>query len=214
MKIFIIGANGRQGSRLVKEALRNDYEVTAIVKQKLKNDYEGKVKVLNKDLFDLTSDDLKEANVVIDAFGMFDPKMLYLHQTSLKHLTDILKGTHTRLMVVGGAASLYVDADKLIRLIDSPDFPEAFKPLATSMSKAFDELQKVTDVRWTYLSPSADFDATREGTGKYKLGTDNLLVNSRGNSHVFYSDYAKAMIAEIKNQRFINARFTVVSEWE
>ena len=90
-----------------------------------------------------------------------------LHSASLKHLCDILSGTDTRLLVVGGAGSLYVDPEHTAQVMDGPDFPEVFKPLATNMGKALDELRRRDDVKWTYISPAGDFQAEGERTGKY-----------------------------------------------
>lgn len=212
MKIAIIGATGKEGKYLTEEASSRGHDVTAVVRdaQKIKM---PDVKILEKDLFDLTYDDVKDFDAVIDAFGAWTPETLPLHQTSLKHLTDILKGhENVRLLVVGGAGSLYVDSEHKIRLMDTPEFPDAFVPLATVMGKAFDELTKTENVNWTYLSPAADFTADGERTGKYKLGGDELIVNSEGNSRISYADYAIAMIDEAENGKFKNRRFSVVSE--
>ena len=212
MKIAIIGAAGKEGKYLTEEASSRGHDVTAVVRdaQKIKM---PDVKILEKDLFDLTYDDVKDFDAVIDAFGAWTPETLPLHQTSLKHLTDILKGhENVRLLVVGGAGSLYVDSEHKIRLMDTPEFPDAFVPLATVMGKAFDELTKTENVNWTYLSPAADFTADGERTGKYKLGGDELIVNSEGNSRISYADYAIAMIDEAENGKFKNRRFSVVSE--
>ena len=133
-------------------------------------------KVLKKDLFDLTAADVKDFDVVIDAFGAWTEDTLPLHSTSLKHLCDILSGTDTRLLVVGGAGSLYVNPEHTMCVADGPDFPDIFKPLAAAMAKALDELRQRTDVKWTYISPAGDFQAEGERTGKYILagrGTDS-----------------------------------------
>ncbi|AHI53855.1 putative NADH-flavin reductase [Spiroplasma sabaudiense Ar-1343] len=212
MNIFVIGANGRQGKLLVKEAINQGYQVTAVTKSELIEKHQEKVNVLKKDLFDLTTEDLKLADVVIDAFGIFDPEKLDQHQTSLSHLTDILSKTNKRLMIVGGAGSLFVNPEKTIRLLDTPEFPKDYQPLAQSMAIAFENLQKVNDVKWTYLSPAAIFDPETQATGQYQIGEDNVILNQKGQSYVTYGDYAKAMIDEIKNQKFINQRFTVIGE--
>lgn len=211
MKIAIIGAAGKEGNCLTKEAVSRGHTVTAIVRdaQKIKM---SDVKVLEKDLFDLTYDDLKNFDIVIDAFGAWTPETLPLHEKSLKHLTDILKNhENIRLLIVGGAGSLYVDSEHKIRLMDTPEFPDAFMPLAAAMGKAFDELKKTENVNWTYLSPAADFVAGGERTGKYKLGGDELIVNGAGNSQISYADYAIAMIDEAENGKFLKQRFSVVS---
>ena len=123
MKIAVICANGKAGKLIVKEAVSRGLDVTAVVRGE--NATEAK-EVLKKDLFDLTADDLKRFDVVIDAFGAWTEETLPLHSTSLKHLCDILSGTETRLLIVGGAGSLYVNPEHTVCVADGPDFPDAF----------------------------------------------------------------------------------------
>ena len=105
MRIAVICANGKAGKWIVKEAADRGLDVTAVVRGE---NTSAAQKVLKKDLFDLTAADLKEFDVVIDAFGAWTEETLPLHSTSLAHLCDVLSGTDTRLLVVGGAGSLYV----------------------------------------------------------------------------------------------------------
>ena len=134
------------------------------------------------------------------------------HSTSLKHLCDILSGTDIRLLVVGGAGSLYINPEHTACVSDGPDFPDIFKPLAAAMAKALGELRQRKDVKWTYLSPAGDFQAEGVRTGKYILGGEELTLNSKGESVISYADYAIAMIDEAENGKFIQQRFSVVSE--
>lgn len=207
MKIAVICANGRQGKLLVKEALRRDLDVTAVV---LGVNESMAQKVLNKDLFELTAADLKDFDVVIDAFGAWTEETLPLHITSLEHLCNILSGTDTRLLVVGGAGSLYVNSEHTLQVMDGPDFPDSFKPLASNMGKALVALRKRSDVRWTYLSPACDFQADGERTGKYILGGEELTLNDRNESIISYADYAIAMIDEAVSGNHIQERISVV----
>jgi len=211
MKIAVIGAAGKSGSFIAKEAIARGHEVTAVVRDRSKVN-EPKAKVLEKDLFSLTYDDIKENDVIIDAFGAWTEDTLPLHQTSLKHLADILSGKSNRLLVVGGAGSLYVNPEHTLRVMDMPDFPDMFKPLAGNMGAAFDSLRARKDVKWTYISPSANFVADGQRTGKYIAGGEELLVNSKGESQISYADYAIALLDEAENDRHIQTRFTVVSE--
>ena len=211
MKIAVIGANGKAGSLIVKEALERGHEVTAVVRDSSKVN-NTQVKILEKDLFDLTYDDLKENDAVIDAFAVWAEDQLYQHKTSLAHLSDILAEKPVRLLVVGGAGSLYVDPEHKLRLMDTPDFPDMFKPLASNMGEAFDALRTRKEVNWTYLSPSADFSAEGVRTGKYKAGGEELMTNSKGLSTISYADYAIAMLDEAELPKHLQERFTVVSE--
>ena len=207
MKIAVVCANGKEGKLLVQEAVDRGLDVTAVVRGENRSAAE---KVLNKDLFQLTAEDLKGFDVVIDAFGAWTEETLPQHSTSLKHLCDILSGTETRLLVVGGAGSLYVNPEHTACVADGPDFPDAFKPLAAAMAKALSELRERRDVKLTYISPAADFQAEGEKTGKYILGGEELTVNSRGESIISYADYAAAMIDEAVKGNHIQQRISVV----
>ena len=207
MKMAVVCANGKAGKLIVKEAVERGLDVTAIVRGENRS---AAKKALVKDLFDLTSADLKGFDVVVDAFGAWTPETLPLHSTSLKHLCDILSGTDTRLLVVGGAGSLYVNPEHSAQVMDGPDFPEVFKPLATNMGKALDELRGRDDVKWTYISPAGDFQAEGERTGKYIQAGEELTLNGRGESIISYADYAIAMVDEAVSGNHIRQRISVV----
>lgn len=209
MKTAVICANGKAGQLITKEAVNRGLDVTAVVRGENKSAAKN---VIVKDIFDLTADDLKGFDAVVDAFGAWTPETLSQHSTTLAHLCDILSGTETRLLVVGGAGSLYVDPEHTLTVADGKDFPEIFKPLASAMAKALGELRKRNDVKWTYISPAGDFRADGERTGKYILGGEELTLNSKGESVVSYADYAIAMVDEIVNGNNIQKRISVVGE--
>ena len=207
MKMAVVCANGNAGKWIVKEAVERGLDVTAIVRGENRSAAKN---ALVKDLFDLTNADLKGFDVVVDAFGAWTPETLPLHSASLKHLCDILSGTDTRLLVVGGAGSLYVNPEHSAQVMDGPDFPEVFKPLATNMGKALDELRGRDDVKWTYISPAGDFQAEGERTGKYMQAGEELTLNGRGESIISYADYAIAMVNEAMSGNHIRQRISVV----
>lgn len=209
MKIAVVCANGKAGQLITKEAVDRGIDVTAVVRGENKSAAKN---VIKKDLFDLTSEDLKGFDAVIDAFGAWTEDTLPLHSTSLKHLCDILSKTDTRLLVVGGAGSLYVNKEHTVCVSDGSDFPDVFKPLAGAMAKALGELRERKDVKWTYLSPAGDFRADGERTGKYILGGEELTLNSKGESVISYADYAIAMVDEAEKGGNIQKRISVVAD--
>lgn len=210
-KVAIVCAAGKEGRLLVAEALSRDYEVTGFVR-KAEDEIPAGAKKVVKDLFDLTREDLAGFDVVIDAFGAWTPETLPLHKTSLMHLCDVLSGTDIRLLVVGGAGSLYVNPEHTLQVMQLESFPEVFKPLASNMGAALDELRKRSDVKWTYLSPAGDFVADGERTGEYLSGGEEYFVNDKGESRISYADYAIAMIDEIENANNIQKRFSVIGK--
>lgn len=131
--IAVIAANGKSGQLIVREAVDRGLDVTAVVRGENKTVARH---AIIKDLFDLTAADLAGFDVVVDAFGAWTPETLPRHSTSLKHLADVLSGADARLIVVGGAGSLYVNPEHTVQLIQTDGFPEAFLPLATAMGNS------------------------------------------------------------------------------
>ena len=209
MKIAVVAANGKAAGKIITEAVNRGFEVTAFGRKENNTDAQTYVR---KDLFDLTTEDLSGFDAVVDAFGAWTEETLAGHSTSLAHLCNLLAGSDTRLLVVGGAGSLYVNPEHTVCVADGPDFPDMFKPLAAAMAKALDELRERNDVKWTYISPAGDFQADGERSGKYILGGEELTLNSKGESIISYADYAIAMIDEIEKGDHICQRISVVRE--
>ena len=209
MKIAIIGANGKSGANLVNEAIKQGYDVTAIVRNK---EYKNEsAKVVYKDIFELTKADLAGFDAVISAFAAWSEETFPLHKKVAAHLLNLLEGTSTRLIVVGGAGTLFVDG-KGTMLMDTPDFPAAYMGVAKATAESYFVLKGSANVLWTYVSPAGDYDANGARTGKYVLGGDNLILNSKNESYISYADLALAIIDELKNKKFIQKRFTAVCE--
>lgn len=206
-KIAVVAANGKAGQLIVREAVERGSDVTAFVRSENRTVAEN---VVVKDIMDLTPKDLVGFDAVVDAFGAWTPETLPRHSTTLAHLCDILSGTDTRLLVVGGAGSLYVNPEHTMTVSETPDFPEIFKPLASAMAEALSDLRERDDVRWTYISPAGDFQAEGERTGEYILAGEELTLNDRGESIISYADYAIAMVDEIESGDHIQQRISVV----
>ncbi|KGR80285.1 NAD(P)-dependent oxidoreductase [Ureibacillus manganicus] len=212
MKVGIIAATGKVGSLVLKEAKQRGHEVTAIVRDATKLT-DKSVPVIEKSIFDLTTEHVKQFDVVVNAFGAPLGEE-QAHVDAGHALIEAAKGTETRIIVVGGAGSLYVDEAKTVKLIDTPEFPDFVKPTAKGQGRNLEELQQTADLKWTFISPSAFFDAEGKRTGSYTAGKDHLLVNSQGDSYISYADFAIAVVDEIEQANHINERFTVVGEQE
>lgn len=209
MKIGIIGATGKQGQTTLKEALSLGLDVTAIIRNKA--NLTEDIPFLEKDLFNLTTIDLAPFDVIVDAFNApFGQENL--HQTSLNHLITILGDTKSKLIVVGGASSLFIDSDKTMVLGDTPGFPESAKPTARNMRDALVALRKVTNFDWVYLSPAAFFNPNGQKTGHYQIAGDILTKNEKGDSEISYADYAIALVDEIEADSHHQERISVISK--
>ncbi|MEK0313357.1 NAD(P)-dependent oxidoreductase [Cohnella sp. 56] len=212
MNIGIIGASGKAGQAIALEAAGRGHQVTALVRNADKVAGQGWA-VLEKDAFSLKAEDLSEFDVVVNAFAApLGEEQLHVEAGRVL-IAALQEAPDTRLIVVGGAGSLYVDEAKTVLLVDSPDFPEMFKGTASNQAQNLEEL-KASGIRWTFVSPSAFFDPAGKRTGAYRQGKDNLLVNSKGNSYISYADYAIAIVDEIEQRAHEGERFTVVGEAE
>lgn len=213
MKVAIIAATGRAGTLIAKEAKDRGHKVTAIVRNAEKL-ADKELKVVEKDLFSLTSEDLKKYDVVVNAFGTgMEQEQAVKHVQFGKILIEALKGApETRLIVVGGAGSLYVNAERTLRVMDTPDLPTFFQPTAINQAKNLEDLKEAVGIKWTFVSPALDFDATGKRTGSYQVGSDQVIVNSANKSYISYADFAIAIVDEIEQAAHVNERYTVVSE--
>lgn len=207
-KIAVVAAGGRVSRQVISEAVRRGFDVTAFGR-KAENRTDAQHYV-QKDILDLTAADLAGFDAVVDGFGAWTPETLPGHSMTTEHLCQILSGSPVRLLIVGGAGSLFTNKEHTAVLAEAPDFPDAFKPLASAMAQALLKLRQHDDVKWTYISPAADFQAEGERTGKYILGGEELTLNSRNESIISYADYAIAMVDEIEKGHHINQRISVV----
>ena len=208
MKVAVMAANGRVGKLVVKELVERGADVTAFARE----DENGTAaeKYVKKDIMDLTAGDLAGFDAVVDAFGAWAPEGFPMHVKTSQHLCDLLSGTDIRLLIVGGAGSLYVNPEHTACVADGPDFPDMFKPLAAAQGNELAELRKRGDVKWTFVSPAGDFQADGERTGEYILAGEELTLNERGESIISYADYAIAMVDEIESGDHVQQRISVV----
>src|SRR5208337_3279395 len=183
MKVALIGASGHAGSRLLAELTRRGHHVTAIARHPEKIAVGPNVVARKGDVFD--KDGLvaliKGHDAAISAvhFSDSDPKLL---------IEAVKASGVKRYFVVGGAGSLEVAPG--VKLIDTPQFPAAYKAEAAKGGEFLEMLRKEKELDWTFLSPSA-MVGPGERTGKFRLGKDQLLTNDKGSS-ISWEDYAIA----------------------
>jgi uncharacterized protein len=210
MKVALIGATGPVGERILRELLDRHHSVTAVVRDSSKVPKHTGVRAVSADIADTfaLTEALRGHDAVIASvrFLKFKPEML---------LNAIRASGVKRYLSVGGAASLYAPGTTT-RLIDSGQIPEQYLPEPTAGTVFFEALKKETELEWTYLSPPMMFSndvvfGTSEGgrTGQFRVGKDELLVSSSGDSTISYEDYAMAMVDELEKPRHIRQRFTV-----
>jgi putative NADH-flavin reductase len=196
MKIAVIGATGNVGQRIVAEAESRGHEVVAISRS---GHEVGNGRAVKADLTDKAG--IASATEGADAVVL----SVRFQDLDVEALLDALKGAK-RLLIVGGAASLYVAPG--VQLIDTEGFPDFIKVEAEPARQALARIQRETDLDWTFLSPSVFF-GPGERTGTFRLGKDELLTAADGKSHISYEDYAIALLDEIEQPKHQRQRFTI-----
>lgn len=208
-KIAVVAANGKAGGLIVEEAMRRGFDVTAIVRGENKSAAQNYV---IKDALELTTEDLAGFDAVVDAVGGWTPETIPAITDAGIHLADVLSGTDVRLLVVGGAGSLFVNPEHTVTVDMGPDFPDDWKPLSSAAGKVLAHLRETNGLKWTFVSPAADFQADGERTGEYTLAGEEFTLNERGESTLSYADYAIATVDEIESGNHIAQRISVVSK--
>lgn len=210
MNIALIGASGFIGSALRTEALARGHQVTALVTHPAKLVATPGLTVVKADVNDTAAlaNRLKGFDAVLSAFsGHAQANTFDYYLAGFKSIVAAVKQAGVpRLLVVGGAGSLYVAPG--LQVLDTPQFPAEYKPTAEGARQALVLLQAEPTLNWTMLSPSAVI-APGERTGQFRLGTDQLLADAQGNSHISVQDYAVAFIDELEKPAHPRQRFTV-----
>lgn len=198
--VALIGASGNVGQRLLKELSSRGHSVTAIARHPENVPDLTGVNAQFGDIYDTAAmvSLLKGHDVVVSSVGFVN--------SDANSLIDLVRQAGVkRYLVVGGAGSLLLESGE--RVIDQPDFPEEYRAEASAGAVFLDEIKKVSDIDWTFISPSALF-IPGERTGQFRLAKDQLLVNENGSS-ISFEDFAIALVDELEQPAHIQQRFTV-----
>nr|WP_288453035.1 NAD(P)-dependent oxidoreductase [uncultured Pseudomonas sp.] len=201
MKVVILGISGRVGSRLRHELLQRGHQVTGIARD-VSN-------VPAQSGLTLASADVADAARLVPLLEGHDAVVSttrFVGSDAPSLIAAVKAAGVTRLLVVGGAGSLEVAPG--VALIDTPQFPAAYKEEASAGRDFLNVLRGEQALDWTFLSPSALFEPGQR-TGRFRLGSDSLLVDADGNSAISMEDYAIALVDELEQAKHSRKRFTV-----
>jgi len=211
MELALIGATGFIGSAILQEALHRGHQITAIVRHPEELPQHPNLIVQKGDVRDETQVPalVMGHDAVISSYSPGrDVENIY--EQHIASYRNIIKGVKAagvkRLLVVGGAGSLEVSPG--VQLVDTPEFPEQWKAGSLAGREVLYLLREETELDWTYLSPSIMIEPG-ERTGQFRLGTDQILRDDQGESHISVEDYAVAMVDELEDPQHVRQRFTV-----
>jgi len=214
MKVLLIGGTGNIGQRILKEALNKGHEVTAVQRKP------DALALKHPNLTVIKGDILNETElpsliagkaVVVSAISLYAGLTPEQFKKAHQNLINALKKQpETRVIAVGGGTNNEVAPG--LRMLDNADImskiPDEYKPSIF----AHGEVQRLYEnsglKKWTYFNPAAMIQAG-ERTGKFRLGTTNLVADGNAASNISFEDYAVALVDEIKNQQYVGMAFTI-----
>ncbi|EJL70156.1 NAD(P)-dependent oxidoreductase [Chryseobacterium populi] len=212
-KVAVIGATGFVGSHVVKELENRGYAVEAIVRDASKIGQNEKVTAKSVDVnnVDELAENLKGSDAVISTFnaGWTNPNLYNDFLTGSENIEKAVeKSGVKRLIVVGGAGSLYTPDN--VQIVDTPDFPEAYKPGATAARDYLNKIKENNTLDWTFFSPAIEMNQANVGTrtGKYRTSLEIPVFDENGRSILSVEDVAVALVDELEQNNHIRERFT------
>lgn len=207
LRIVLYGATGRAGGRIAKELLSRGHQVTAVARDIGKLEPAPGLTWKQDDLSDVdkTASVIKGADALVSAYAPPHENTDELVEVTKREVAAVKKSGVPRFLMVGGSGGLAVAPG--VTLINSGYLPADWLPIANSHLKTFRFLQ-TSDIDWTYMAPAAYFDPG-ERTGKFRLGTDDLISDEKGESRISMEDYAIALVDELEKPAHHKQRFTV-----
>jgi putative NADH-flavin reductase len=207
MNVVLFGASGMIGSRILQELVARGHSVTAAVRDTAKVPVMAGVTTKRGDVLDVDSvaTNVKGSDAVISAYAPGFETLGNLVLATQSLIAGLQKAGVRRFLMVGGAGSLEVAPG--LQLVDAPDFPAAWKGIALAHRDALNVL-KGSDLDWTSLSPAALIEPGVR-TGKFRLGTDQLVMDDKGESKISAEDFAVAAVDELEKNAHVRQRFTL-----
>ena len=201
MRVALIGASGKIGSKIAAELLARGHQVTGVARHPEKMAVAGVTAVAG----DFTrphelASALRGHEAVLSAAS-------FIPNQAEQLIAAVRASGVKRFLMVGGAASLQAEPGGR-KVIENLQLPEAWRAPVLEGIRTLDLLREVQDLDWTFFSPALRI-GPGERTGKFRLGTEVVVKDEAGASWISYDDYAIAMVDELEQGRYLRARFTI-----
>lgn len=213
MKVSLIGASGFVGSHLLTELLNRGHQVTGIVRTAANvKENNAQLTVTAVDVLNTAelAEAIKGSDAVISAFnaGWTNPNLYEDFIAGSEAIQKAVKDAGvSRLIVIGGAGSLFINGNQLV---DGPDFSADYKAGATAARDYLNTIKKETELDWTFFSPAIEMHPgiTTGRTGHYRLGSESPIFDEAGRSSLSVQDLAVAIVDELEQPKHLKQRFT------
>ncbi|KQL52765.1 hypothetical protein AN964_04015 [Heyndrickxia shackletonii] len=210
MKIIVLGAYGKSGRSIIPEAEKRGHEVLAVAHRKHEDVHYKNV--LIKDIMDLTKEDIAGYDAIIDGVSAWVPETFHVHTDGVSHIANLLEGSNTRYIKIGGTGTLFINKEHTKYFKDWENYMEEYKPLAEVLVQSLERLRSYSNIAWTYATPAFNYDVEGEATGKYHFDGEEFSIEDIPTSHISYADFASALIDILENGSYVRQRMTIVGD--
>lgn len=182
MKLALVGATGRVGSHLAREALARGHALRTCSRDEV-------------DLFDsgALAHVLRGQDALLSAYGAPPDAPQRLVDATRSLVRAAQAAGVRRVLTVGGAGGLEIAPGQ--RLADTPGFPPDLQAKVQAHEEAVQVLLH-SGLDWTCLAPAAQI-GPGERTGRYRLAVAALVRDAQGRSSISYPDFALAVLDEL-----------------
>lgn len=206
MRLVVFGATGKTGQEIVKQALKQGYEVTAFVRDPAKVTLEhGDLKNITGDIFDITAvaQAIQGQDAVICALGTSELGKTTLRSEGTAIIIDAMNEKHVNRLVVVSAMGV-AESWSTLSFVNKLFFATLLRSAQQDHEKQ-EVVVKESDLDWTIIRPSGLTDTPL--TGSYSIG-ENILGKT---SRIARADVAHAILIELDDNAFVHKAPTITN---
>jgi putative NADH-flavin reductase len=210
MRLTIFGATGGTGTELVRQALEEGHDVTAVVRDPARLDVPAheRLRVVTADVRDPVAIEpvIEGADAVLSALGPRGRGPTTICSDGARAIVEAMNKAGVRRLVVVSAAGPFTDAG------DGPVVRYVVKPviLESLMKDAFNDMRRCEEevrgaaLDWTIVRPPQLVD--KAATGRYRTATD---INLRGGRKIARADLAACMLGLVADDASVHHHVSV-----
>lgn len=210
MRILVLGATGRTGAHVVRQALHRGLAVTAVARHpKAVPVVHPALTVLRGDVLDPPSltPAMNGADAVVSALGTRSRGQTRLYSDGISAVLAAMGAAGVRRLVAVTAQPVgdWSDEPAVRRRLVLPLLERAFGAAYADMRR-METILRASDVDWTVLRPPYLTD--RPGTGSYRLAVDGRLPRA---NRITCADLASALLDVLNREDSVRRACAVAS---
>lgn len=197
MKITVFGASGGTGRQIVRQAVEDGHEVTAVVREGASTEGLEGARLTRAQVTDpaAIAPAVEGADAVISAIGTRSSGFTTICQDATRSITEAMRTAGTdRLVVISSAVVTTAGDGPFTRILVKPMLRRLLRHAVTDAARMEQHLRE-TDLDWTVVRPPRLTDGAR--AGRYRTARES---NVRGGFLISRADLAAAILAALADR--------------